>query len=153
SQRFVNSLAVNRPLHIAGGLITATAALLLCVGLPAAPDVLGRRSNRVVRGAAIAASAGAAGIAVGLAMVAVVMGTLVGKDTHLAVRVYDILNHATLASLPFLLAYLFTLGVLTLSVSLIVLGSGKRRGLGALLLVGTMVDFFSPSGGTTTAAL
>jgi hypothetical protein len=150
--RYVGDLVVNRPLHVAGGLITAAAALLLSVGLWAAAKEFGANGRRFSRAAAATASVGAAGMAMGLAMVIMVMGALTARDTHLAVRAYDILNHATLASLPFPLAYTFTLGVVALSVSLLVAG-GRQRVIGALLLVGTLVDFVSPSGGVAMAAL
>jgi hypothetical protein len=150
--RYVRDLVANRPVHVAGGLITAVAALLLSVGLVATPTLCSGTSRRIARIAAIAASVGAAGMAMGLAMVAMVMGTLAGKDPALAVRAYDILDHATLASLPFLLAYLFTIGVLVLAVVLVRSGSRPRLA-GLLLLIGTIVDFVSPSGGLLTAAL
>jgi hypothetical protein len=151
-QRFVRDFADDRGLHIAGGLITATAALLLSIGLAATARTLADSGRRFARAAATAASAGAAGMAFGLAMVAMVMGALVAGDRHLAVRAYDILNHATVASLPFLIAYLFTFGVLALAASLL-RARGRQRWIGGALLVGTMVDFVSPSGGLTTAAL
>jgi hypothetical protein len=151
--RYVSDLAANRPLHVAGGLITAGAALLLSVGLFTTARHLGDDGRRFARVSAIAAAVGAAGMAMGLAMVAMVMGALTGKDTQLAVRAYDILNHAALASLPFLLAYLFTVGVIALAIWLLVAGDNKERWIGALLLIGTMIDFVTPSGGVVTAAL
>jgi hypothetical protein len=151
-QRFVHEFGANRPLHAAGGLVTATAALLLSVGLWAAGRFFAHDGRRFAGVAATGAAAGAVGLAVGLGMVAMVMGALVGANPHLAVRAYNILNHGSLSSLPFLVAYLFTIGVLALSVSLLLAG-GRWRLTGALLLVGTLVDFVSPSGGAATAAL
>jgi hypothetical protein len=151
-QRFVNEFGANRPLHAAGGLITATAAALLSVGLWTAGRFFANSGRRFAGVAATGAAVGAVGLAIGLGMVAMVMGALVGANPHLAVRAYNILNHATLASLPFMVAYLFTIGVLALSVSLLLAGGGWRL-TGALLLIGTMVDFVSPSGGVATAAL
>jgi hypothetical protein len=151
--RYVHALVANRPLHVSGGLITATAALLLSVGLWRTGRAFADSERRRTAAAARAASVGAGGMAMGLAMVAMVMGALAGADPHLAVRAYDILNHSFLASLPFLLAYLFTIGVLGLALSLIVAGANRTRWLGILLLAGTMVDFVSPSGGAITAAL
>jgi hypothetical protein len=153
AQRYVHDLAANRPLHVAGGLITATAALLLSIGLRGVAASLTTSGNRLPRAAAIVGSVGAAGLAMGLAMVALVMGALTGSDRQLAVRAYDVLNHAALSSLPFLLAYLFTIGVVLLAVPMLVAAGGKRRVIGALLLLGAMVDFVSPSGGLATAAL
>jgi hypothetical protein len=150
--RYVSAFAADRGLHVSGGLITATAALLLSVGLATAAKAFAEQGNAFARAAASVASLGAAGLAMGLAMVTMVMGALIGRDTHLAVRAYDTLNHAALASLPFLLAYLFTLGVLAMAVSLVIAG-GRQRLIGVVLLVGTVIDFASPSGGVTTAAL
>jgi hypothetical protein len=152
SHSYVSEFASDRPVHIAGGLITASAAVLLSVGLAATARGFAERGKTFARVTASVASLGAAGLAMGLAMVTLVMGALIGRDTHLAVRAYDILNHAALASLPFLLAYLFTLGGLALAVSMIIAG-GRPRVIGVLLLAGTLVDFFSPSGGVVTAAL
>jgi hypothetical protein len=149
-RRYVSALAANRPPHVAGGLVTAVAALLLSVGLAAASRVFSAEGRRVARVAATVASVGAAGMSLGLAMVAMVMGTLAGEDTGLAVRVYDILNHATLASVPFLLAYLFTVGTLVLACTLVFAGR-RARWIGSLLLVGAVIDFMSPSGGLLTA--
>lgn len=152
AHRYVTDLAHHRPLHVAGGLVTATAALLLSIGLRATARSLSARGRRFGAVVATAASIGAVGMALGLAMVAMVMGTLVGGDRRLAVDAYHVLNHATLASLPFLVAYLFTLGVLALAASLLLAG-GRQRWIGLALLVGTAIDFVSPSGGALTAAL
>jgi hypothetical protein len=150
--RYVHELVADRPLHVAGGLVTAVAALLLSVGLIATPKLFDAGRGRIARVAASCASVGAAGMAMGLAMVVMVMGTLAGKDTSLAVRAYEVLNHGTLSSLPFLVAYLFTLGTLALAVLLISAGA-RLRLIGVLVLVGTVADFGSPSGGVVTAAV
>jgi hypothetical protein len=147
--RYVHDLIASRTMHVLGGMITATAALLLSIGLFAARSSL---PGRVTRIAATIAAVGAAGMAMGLAMVAMIMGALAGKNPDLAVRAYDVLNHATLASLPFLIAYLFTIGIGVLAAALTAIG-GSYRPVGLLLLVGTMIDFVTPSGGLFTAAL
>jgi hypothetical protein len=150
---YVRDMTVHRPLHVAGGLLTATAALLLSVGLAAAARSFGRAGRRFARVAASSGSVGAAGLAMGLGMVTLVMGALTGKDPRIATRAYDILNHATLASLPFLLAYLFTIAMLALAVALLVVGVSRERWIGVLLLAGTAIDFVSKTGGVTTALL
>jgi hypothetical protein len=142
---YLSDLLAHRASAVTGGLLTAAGALLM---IPAAIGLLqltGKRGRRLATIGGVLAGIGAAGLAVGDAMITLIMGTLAPADRALAARVFHLASNSSLAGAPFVLAPALFLGLILIAAALI-----RARGVPMwqpiLIIAGGVVAFAAPSG-------